>query len=308
VLQTVNGGAGDDAFWVEGLNASDRLVLEGGAGANSLVLRYWNIPDVYLNQAHAGPGVVALNVQTIQIEEAQKVYGGDLAERYTSTYRNEWIDAGGGNDVIVADTRDDFFYGNDTVFGGTGDDTVTDYGGANYLRGGAGDDRVQGGAGFDDAHGNEGNDTVLGGAGDDWTVGGKDDDLLDGEAGADIVYGNLGNDTAGGGEGDDIVRGGQGSDSVSGGSGADWLSGDRGDDTLTGGAGADVFHTFAEAGLDRVLDFNAAEGDRVQLLPGASWTAAQVGADVVVATSPDAQLVLVNVQLSSLPAGWIFGA
>jgi phospholipase/lecithinase/hemolysin len=197
---------------------------------------------------------------------------------------------------------------NVTVMGGAEDDVIAAGSGANVLRGGNGADSIAGGSGFDDTHGNMGNDTVRGGPGDDWVVGGKDDDVLFGDDGGDIVYGNLGADTCEGGAGDDVVRGGQQDDVLSGGDGADFPAGDRDADTITGGAGADIFHTHGEAGIDRVLDFNAAEGDRVNLLAGTSWTASQVGADTVVSMGGGGQMVLVGVQLSTLPAGWIFGA
>ena len=194
------------------------------------------------------------------------------------------------------------------VQGGGGGDTLTGGSGQNYLRGNAGNDSVQGGAVFDDINGNAGNDTASGGLGDDWVVGGKDNDLLFGDSGGDLVFGNLGADTCEGGEGDDIVRGGQDNDIVRGGAGADFISGDRGDDTMSGGAGADTFNTFAETGLDRVLDFSAAEGDRVQLAPGTTFSLAQSGADTVISMTGGGQMVLVGVQLSSLPQGWIFGS
>ncbi|WP_374471333.1 calcium-binding protein [Phenylobacterium sp.] len=205
----------------------------------------------------------------------------------------------GPNATLTARTADA------TLIGAGGSDSVTGVSGANYLRGGDGADLVQGGTGFDDAHGNAGNDTVRGGAGDDWVVGGKDDDLLSGDTGADIVYGNLGRDTCNGGDGADLIRGGQGDDSLIGGAGDDWLSGDRGADTVTGGAGADTFNGFAEAGLDRITDFNGLEGDRLRLEPGSAYTVAQVGADAVVSVG-DARLVLVGVQASAIQPGWIF--
>ena len=127
-----------------------------------------------------------------------------------------------------------------------------------------------------------GNDTVSGGQGGDWVVGGKDNDRLFGDDGDDIVYGNLGNDTCDGGTGADLVRGGQGDDLLAGGAGDDFLSGDLGEDTMSGGSGADIFNSFGTAGTDRVTDFNRAEGDRVRLEPGSTWTASQVGADTVV--------------------------
>ena len=215
----------------------------------------------------------------------------------------------GGDDSITGTSESDTLWGgagNDTIDGGGSPSDVAS--GGDYLRGGEGADVIRGGAGAEDINGNQGNDTVHGGAGDDWVVGGKDDDLLYGDEGVDIVYGNLGNDTCDGDGGNDLIRGGQGDDSLSGGAGDDWLSGDRGDDTLSGGAGADVFHSFGAAGLDRVTDFNLAEGDRVQLDPGTTYTVSQSGADVVIDMAGGGQMLLVGVSMASLTGAWIFAA
>jgi Ca2+-binding RTX toxin-like protein len=150
-----------------------------------------------------------------------------------------------------------------------------------------------------------GNDTVMTGPGDDYSVGGKDNDLLFGEDGQDLVYGNLGDDTCDGGAGNDIVRGGQGNDTLDGGTGNDFVSGDRGDDTMVGGTGADIFHSSTDAGIDRVLDFSVAQGDRVQLDPGTTFTLMQVGGDTVVMMSAG-QVVLVGVSMSSLLSTSVF--
>jgi Ca2+-binding RTX toxin-like protein len=216
-----------------------------------------------------------------------------------------------GNDVIVAgDGEDDIDGGTgaDTVNGGLGNDRIRDAGGTNYLRGDEGNDSIVGGAGFDDINGNAGNDTCISGGGDDWVVGGKDSDSLAGSAGANLVYGNLGSDTCDGGAGNDIVRGGQEADIVLGGAGNDYVSGDKGDDTVTGGTGADIFHTFGDAGIDRVTDFHLSEGDRVQLDPGTQYTVAQVGADTVISMTGGGQMILVGVTMGSLSGSWIFGA
>lgn len=194
----------------------------------------------------------------------------------------------------------------DRMRGYTGHDTIDGAGGDDYLRGDEGDDSLSGGAGFDDLNGNMGADTAVGGAGNDWVVGGKDNDRLFGDDGDDIVYGNLGADTCEGGAGNDLVRGGQEDDRLVGGAGDDWLSGDRGADTVSGGAGADIFNTFGDAGVDRVLDFSRAEGDRVRVEAGQTYTTAQVGDDVVITLSGGAQMTLVGVKLATLNGDWIF--
>jgi len=233
----------------------------------------------------------------------------------------------GGHDSFIGGVGADTLQGeagNDTILGGAGDDhldggTPLLYGlggpdpvrdGSNSLRGGDGNDQVTGGAAFDDVNGNAGNDTCHGAAGDDWVSGGKDQDLLSGDEGADIVVGNLGNDTCSGDAGNDTVRGGQGDDSVAGGDGNDWLSGDLGNDTLSGGAGADVFHISGGAGVERVLDFNLAEGDRVQI-GSDDFIIRQVDADTVIEIADwDAgggTMVLVGVSAETLTGFWLFG-
>ena len=221
----------------------------------------------------------------------------------------ENVMAGAGADTLTGNAVANSLSGGagaDQIYGGLGNDTIVGgAGGGSYLRGDEGNDTISGGEGFDDINGNMGNDTVATGAGDDFCVGGKDNDVLFGDAGNDFVYGNLGDDSCNGGDGADTVRGGQGTDTLSGGAGADFVSGDRGDDTMTGGAGADLFHSSSDAGIDRVLDFSVAEGDRVLLDPGTTFTLMQVGGDTVVMMSAG-QVVLVGVSMASLSAGSVF--
>lgn len=225
--------------------------------------------------------------------------------------RIENAEGGFGADTINGNASDNQIDGNagaDTVFAGAGNDTIDGGTGTSYLRGEDGNDSIVGGSVFDDIQGNAGNDTESGGDGDDFVVGGKDSDKLFGDNGGDLVYGNLGSDTLDGGAGNDIVRGGQGDDTLTGGAGADFMSGDLGADTLAGGAGADSFHSFTGTGIDRVVDFNRAEGDVVQLDPGTQYTVAQVGADTVLTLgSSSDQVILVGVQMASLTPGWIIG-
>ncbi|KAA3666458.1 Ig-like domain-containing protein, partial [Pectobacterium carotovorum] len=84
--------------------------------------------------------------------------------------------------------------------------------------------------------------------GNDILNGGDGDDILFGQGGNDTLYGRAGNDLLYGGAGDDILIGGAGGD------------------TLIGGAGADTFKWQAgDIGNDVIKDFNAKEGDRIDL-------------------------------------------
>jgi Ca2+-binding RTX toxin-like protein len=224
----------------------------------------------------------------------------DTPGSYTVTVQAGVSASTSGNDVMVTPVS------GGTLMGGLGNDTIVGDTATDYLRGEAGDDVINGGSGFDDSNGNMGNDTIHGNAGDDYSVGGKDNDMLFGDAGDDIVWGNLGNDTCDGGSGNDQVRGGQGDDVIFGGSGNDFVSGDRGNDTLTGGSGADLFHDSQDAGIDKVMDFNIAEGDRVELDPGTTYAVSQVGADTVLDMGGGNQMILVGVQMTSLLPSSIF--
>ncbi len=153
-----------------------------------------------------------------------------------------------------------------------------------------------------------GNDSVVGANVAEILQGFTGVDNIFGGGGIDFINGNQGDDTVNGGDGFDIVRGGRDNDLILGEAGDDWLSGDRGSDTLTGGLGADIFHTFSQAGLDRVTDFNRAQGDRVMVDPGTQYTVAQSGADVVIDMGGGNQMVLAGVQMSALTGDWIFGA
>ncbi len=82
-------------------------------------------------------------------------------------------------------------------------------------------------------------------------------DVLNGGDGDDILFGQGGNDTLYGGAGNDLLYGGSGDDILIGGAGGD---------TLIGGAGADTFKWQAgDIGNDVIKDFNAKEGDRIDL-------------------------------------------
>jgi autotransporter-associated beta strand protein len=208
--------------------------------------------------------------------------------------------AGDGPDTILG-------FGQNTLNAGGGDDEIIARGSDNVLSGGAGSDFINGSPGFDAINGNQGDDIINGGSGGgDWLLGGQGNDDITASAGDNLLQGNLGNDTLHGGTGADTLRGGQGDDLVIGGSGDNWISGDLGNDTLTGGAGADVFHVSPGTGADIVTDFSLAQGDRVQVDVGLSWSLTQSGDNAVVGFSDGSSLTLEGVSVANLPSGWIF--
>ncbi|WP_421931243.1 hypothetical protein [Phenylobacterium sp.] len=307
----VTASLGDISLRLTGFNfALDNNGQLAGGIATSMSYSY--------GAAHGGP--FSLSLATPQV--ALTTLAAWSLTDATSTFFNtvlaggDRVGGGVGADLLRGYGGNDLLYGNggsDTLWGGTGNDVLYAGGssggatgplGSTYLRGEEGNDYILGGAGFDDINGNQGDDVLSGGQGDDWVVGGKDNDLLFGDAGGDVVYGNLGNDTQFGGDGFDWVRGGQGDDSLNGGAGDDWIWGDRGDDTVAGGAGADTFHIFTGGGLDRVTDFNAAEGDRVVIDYG-TYAVSQVGSDTVIDLGGGDRMVLVGVTASALPTGWL---
>ncbi len=305
---TTNPGAPAHAIWSQfgGIvdNGGQIVATDGDPNIASVALHFGGPGTVNINNhgtitadvAFEDTNPQALGSESISISNYGVINGRIILSSGTIALANSThVIANSG--TINGDI--DLGPGNDAFFGQDGTQT-------GLISGGLGDDTIRGGPGRDSLQGNQGDDLLYGGAGDDIVVGGKDNDHQYGEDGDDIVWGNLGNDTLDGGDGADQVRGGQGDDSISGGAGNDYVSGDRGNDTETGGAGADIFHSFSGAGLDRVLDFNAAEGDRVMLDPGTTWSVSQVGADTVVDMGGGDQLVLVGVQMSALPSGWIF--
>jgi Ca2+-binding RTX toxin-like protein len=121
--------------------------------------------------------------------------------------------------------------GDDVLYGGTGDETLTAKGGNDYLYGDIGDDLLKGGGG---------NDVLQGGDGADALRGGKGQNVLDGGAGDDLIFGGKGSSLIVGGTGNDTIRTGSGSDVIlfNRGDGMDTVIADRdGDNTLSFGGG-----------------------------------------------------------------------
>ena len=175
--------------------------------------------------------------------------GSDVIKAWWGTYVPTTIDAGGGDDAVVAGEA------NDTVYGGDGYDKIETRGGDDL------------------AYGGDGNDTLIGLNGNDTLDGQNGDDSVDGGGGSDVLYGGDGNDRLQGGWHDEYS-----SDTLYGGAGDDKLQGGKGDmanDVLTGGSGADTFYFGSEGddygpyqgfGTDTITDFNPWEGDRINVV------------------------------------------
>jgi|GEM_PF-474661 Ca2+-binding RTX toxin-like protein len=174
-----------------------------------------------------------------------------------------------GDDTLVGTAADD------KISGSYGDDLILGLAGNDELMGAAGDDTVFGGQGNDNIEGNFGANILHGNLGDDIIAGGADNDIIEGHEGSDQLQGDDGDDYVQGNEGNDVIKGGLGNDLLKGNQDNDWLVAGSGDDILMGGQGVDLFNggdgadifffNVAAEGGDLILDFDPAQGDRIQV-------------------------------------------
>lgn len=212
---------------------------------------------------------------------------------------NDAISGGAGNDILFIDGDDDPSQlsggsgfdigmivsptgvtidlaqrGLEALYGGNGDDELTNSDSASVsMFGGNGDDTLSGGSGDDFLTGDAGSDRFAAGDGDDVLFIDADDEQknIDAGAGADILIvqdtrgvsldlGVANIEGAAGGAGNDnfftssadavLVMAGDGDDSVTGGEGDDTLFGEAGDDAVKGAGGNDQL--FGDVGNDRL--------------------------------------------------------
>ncbi len=207
---------------------------------------------------------------------------------------NDVLKGGSGNDVLVGGLGDDVVHGNsgddlfagvggegnDTFFGESGNDTAYDGAGDDSYAGGSGDDVFYGAWALDNA--SSGNDVYLGGSGfDTLSFAGSD-----GNAGINVdlskhVVTGFGKDEVWsieriiGSDASDVFKGDKRDNVIDGADGDDEFRGLGGADTFTGGGGADTYVWYGKdvvdaksgdhLGVDRITDFNASEGDVINL-------------------------------------------
>ena len=177
-------------------------------GASSILLKDYTDYGVAPSIRLADDSLVALNELTVI------GFGSDDDDSYNEQAflaQNDFVYALGGNDVF------NFMHGDDTAFGGAGNDTLGKIASVvfNPQTGGF---TVITGTGDLTAYGEDGDDILQGGAGDD---------LLDGGLGNDVFLNFYagGTDVLTGGDGDDVfMLGAGGNATVDGGEGSDTVS------------------------------------------------------------------------------------
>ncbi|NKD85414.1 matrixin family metalloprotease [Haematospirillum jordaniae] len=228
--------------------------------------------------------------------------GNDANNRFRSSGGRDVIDGRGGRDsmnyaseqgpvvVTLADGAEDAVVrvnglekdtlrNIEAIVGGTGHDRITGNASDNVLLGNEGDDVLSGGAGHDALYGDKGDDVLDGGAGNDFLGGGEGTDsvsyagytlpleiVLRGDSWGYASIGTVEKDYL------------HSIEIVTAGSGDDTLAVEFQYATLSGGPGADTFvysgrfgfndpsAIFGTPSAEQVIqDFNAAEGDRIDL-------------------------------------------
>lgn len=182
--------------------------------------------------------------------------------------RNDYVEAGAGNDNI--DTID----GNNFIYGGPGIDNLSASEGDDVIFGNGDRDTIHGGSYIDFLFGGDGDDEVHGGPGSDVISGGAGNDNLDGGDGHDIIIDYLGDNVVTGGAGDDFVILGGGNDIVYLNDGNDIAHLGNGDDYANDGTNGDDI-IFGEAGNDRIYTQKGADvvygGDDDDYISGSTY-------------------------------------
>lgn len=194
---TLVGGGGDDVYLLR--DGTETVVEAANGGRDVVILEGAQIPyrlpenveNLQVGRSGFNPPEPGLHV----------LYGNALDNTINLFVRAPvWVDAGAGNDRILAllTGRATGVPATATIFGGDGNDSIV---------AGANDDRLSGEAG---------NDTIFGGV--------NGNDRLEGGEGDDVLFAALGEDTLDGGTGNDLLGGGQGSDTYIVSAGQDTIS------------------------------------------------------------------------------------
>ncbi|GAA2693603.1 calcium-binding protein [Actinoplanes palleronii] len=200
--------------------------------------------------------VVTRSGRTVTIDDKYAIKPGKGCKRVDSTKVRCTTAKAPALIKVLLGTRNDRFVNKTSipsqVDGQSGNDSITGGSGNDSLGGDTGNDAISGGAGNDLLSGDTGNDAISGGYGDDEISGWSGNDRLYGGSGRDWIDGGTGDDKLYGGTYGDHMQGGLGNDLLDGGSGNDWLGGENEDRGLAGSIplGADIFR--GGTGVDTV--------------------------------------------------------
>jgi Ca2+-binding RTX toxin-like protein len=271
VNETFYGYDGND--YIDGGLGADRML--GGTGHDTYVVD--NTGDVVIENANEGFDTVRVhfsytipaNVEVLELTGAAQInatgssaddrlYGNSARNILWGHAGNDILDGRGGNDIMVGGT------GNDTYYVDSYGDLVLEYAGEGA------EDWVATPLSYTLDPNVE--SLALLGAGDKDGTGNELDNALHGNGYVNVLTGLGGNDRLYAGNGNDLLWGDEGNDFLDGDFGDDMLAGGSGLDTLAGGYGGDLFvwgdkdETGVTPGTaDLITDFNAAQGDRIDL-------------------------------------------
>jgi Ca2+-binding RTX toxin-like protein len=161
---TVNGGTGFDTIQVDGTNGGDTISVNQAGGVATLAVN-----------ASASTNTVA----SIELIHVQGLMGNDTVTLTGSDTSATADDGGDGTDRVNATG----YAAATSLYGGSGDDTITGGSAADYLDGGDGYDYLAGGLGNDSIEGGSGSDQITYNAGDG-------QDVVDGGEGNNILIVN----------------------------------------------------------------------------------------------------------------------
>ena len=272
IVSTLDGGAGNDTFFIDHTGRTAGVEVIGGGGNDRIVAADFDAPiDAVIELGLVsgfGPGNsveiidgsqhVGRPVDIVDPDAGVSTWIADFSDTLLKAIRH--IEGRGGSDTITGSAGDDRIHGNDfglisfdtgdLLFGGHGDDLIV--GGNNRLS----SPQTQ----TDTMFGGDGHDTLIGDnivtvaavAGEHWDhdsiAGGAGNDTISGDQGADVTGpAVLGHDTLKGDDGDDTVIGDAvgsigatataGNDTLEGGDGNDMLIGDSGGNLGSGATG-----------------------------------------------------------------------
>jgi Ca2+-binding RTX toxin-like protein len=269
--ETFYGYAGNDL--IDGGLGADRMF--GGAGHDTYVVD--NTGDVVVENANEGFDTVRVSFSyTIPVNVDVVELTGAAQINATGSSQNDRLYGNSARNILWGHEGSDILDGrggNDIMVGGTGSDTyyVDSYGDLVVEYAGQGDeDWVATPLSYTLDPNIE--SLALLGPGDKDGTGNELDNALHANGYTNVLTGLGGDDRLYAGNGNDILWGGEGDDLLDGDFGDDILTGGNGLDTYDGGYGGDlmVWASANETGLtpgtaDMIADFNAAQGDRIDL-------------------------------------------